>query len=109
MVFVNGHGGNAPTVASAVDLLRAEGRAASWAACAAPGSDAHAGLTETSLLLHLAPETVRVDRLEPGDTRSVTELMPALRSEGVRARVGERRARATPPAPRPRRATGCWA
>jgi len=36
-------------------------------------------------LLHLAPETVRVDRLEPGDTRSVTELMPALRSEGVRA------------------------
>lgn len=85
VVFVNGHGGNAPTVASAVDLLRAEGRAASWGACAAPGSDAHAGLTETSLLLHLAPATVRVDLLEPGDTRPVTELMPALRSQGVRA------------------------
>jgi mycofactocin precursor peptide peptidase len=85
VVFVNGHGGNASTVASAVDLLRTEGRAASWAACAAPGSDAHAGLTETSLLLHLAPETVRVDLLEPGDTRPVTELMPALRSQGVRA------------------------
>jgi len=85
VVFVNGHGGNAPTLASAVDLLRAEGRDASWAACAAPGSDAHAGLTETSLLLHLAPETVRVDLLEPGDTRSVTELMPVLRSKGVRA------------------------
>ena len=37
VVFVNGHGGNASTVASAVDLLRAEGRAASWAACAAGG------------------------------------------------------------------------
>ena len=85
VVFVNGHGGNAPTVAAAVDLLRAEGRSVSWAACAAPGSDAHAGLTETSLLLHLAPEAVRVDRLEPGDSRDVTELMPALRSHGVRA------------------------
>jgi len=73
------------TVASAVDVLLSEGRAASWAACAAPGSDAHAGLTETSLLLHLAPQTVRVDLLEPGDTRPVTELMPALRSRGVRA------------------------
>ena len=28
---------------------------------------------------------MRVDLLEPGDTRPVTELMPALRSEGVRA------------------------
>jgi creatinine amidohydrolase len=85
VVLVNGHGGNAPTVASAVDLLRAEGRAVSWAACAVAGSDAHAGLTETSLLLHLAPEAVRVDLLEPGDVRPITELMPALRSEGVRA------------------------
>jgi creatinine amidohydrolase len=85
VVLVNGHGGNVPTVASAVDLLRAEGRAVSWASCAAPGSDAHAGLTETSLLLHLAPEVVRVGLLEPGDVRPVTELMPALRSEGVRA------------------------
>ena len=85
VVFVNGHGGNAPTVAAAVDLLRAEGRSASWAACAAPASDAHAGLTETSLLLHVAPEAVRVDLLEPGEPRPVTELMPALRSHGVRA------------------------
>jgi mycofactocin precursor peptide peptidase len=85
VVFVNGHGGNAPTVAAAVDLLRVEGRSASWAACAAPASDAHAGLTETSLLLHVAPEAVRVDLLEPGEPRPVTELMPALRSHGVRA------------------------
>ena len=35
--------------------------------------------------MHVAPEAVRVDLLEPGDTRPVTELMPALRSEGVRA------------------------
>ena len=107
VVFVNGHGGNAPTVASAVDLLRAEGRAASWAACAAPGPTPTPGCTETSLLLHLAPGTVRVDLLEPGDTRPVTELMPALRAEGVRA-VSANGVLATPPAPRPRRAArGC--
>ena len=109
VVFVNGHGGNAPTVASAVDLLRAEGRAASWAACAAPGSDAHAGLTETSLLLHVAPEAVRVDLLEPGDPRAVTELMPDLRSRRRARGVGRTACWATPPAPRPRRASGCWA
>ena len=58
---------------------------ASWAACAAPGSDAHAGLTETSLLLHLPRRpcgSTCSSRATPGP---ITELMPALRSEGVRA------------------------
>ena len=85
VVFVNGHGGNAPTVAAAVDQLIGEGRSVSWVGCAAPGADAHAGLTETSLLLHLVPALVRTELLEPGETLPLTELMPALRAQGVRA------------------------
>ncbi|MFD1236867.1 mycofactocin biosynthesis peptidyl-dipeptidase MftE, partial [Pseudonocardia benzenivorans] len=50
LLFVNGHGGNVATLVEAVDLLRYEGRDVGWIPCAAPGADAHAGRTETSLL-----------------------------------------------------------
>jgi mycofactocin system creatininase family protein len=40
LVFVNGHGGNVPTLVEAVTLLRYEGRDAAWFPCA-PGGDAH--------------------------------------------------------------------
>ena len=88
LVFVNGHGGNAPTVARAVRLLRHEGRAAAWWACAvaaAHAPDAHAGRTETSLMLHLNPAAVRWHLAEAGDRRPVAQLMPELRRAGVRA------------------------
>jgi mycofactocin precursor peptide peptidase len=85
VVFVNGHGGNAPTVVDAVRQLREEGRACAWTSCATPGGDAHAGATETALLLHLAPVAVRRERLEPGVTAPIGELMPSLREHGVRA------------------------
>lgn len=85
VVFVNGHGGNALAVDGATRLLVEEGREVRWVPCAAPGADAHAGRTETSLLLHLAPNLVRVDRAEAGDARPVQELLPALRRSGVRA------------------------
>jgi mycofactocin precursor peptide peptidase len=54
LVFVNGHGGNGSSLVEAVRLLRYEGRDAAWFACAA-GGDAHAGRTETSLMLALDP------------------------------------------------------
>lgn len=85
LVFVNGHGGNTRTLARAVQLLRSEGRDVGWWPCAVPGADAHAGRTETSLMLHLAPAAVRWELAEAGDTRPVAELMPALRRRGVRA------------------------
>ncbi|GEP36469.1 mycofactocin system creatininase family protein [Nocardioides psychrotolerans] len=85
VVFVNGHGGNVPTLVSAVRQLRQEGRAVAWTGCRAAGADAHAGLTETSLMLRLAPVTVQVDRLTAGPTEPVEQLMPALRAQGVRA------------------------
>lgn len=84
VVFVNGHGGNARALVDAVTLLRYEGRDAAWFACAVPGADAHAGRTETSLLLHLAPDAVRLSAAEPGNTEPVETLMPRLRDEGMR-------------------------
>ena len=85
VVFVNGHGGNALAVDGATRLLVQESRDVRWVPCAAPGADAHAGRTETSLLLHLAPNLVRADRLAAGDTRPVQQLLPELRASGVRA------------------------
>ncbi|MBS1677366.1 MAG: mycofactocin biosynthesis peptidyl-dipeptidase MftE [Actinobacteria bacterium] len=52
LLFVNAHGGNAAPVAAAVTLLREEGRdVRAWSPRF--GGDAHAGRTETSLMLAL--------------------------------------------------------
>jgi mycofactocin system creatininase family protein len=85
LVFVNGHGGNLPTVPDAVAQLRREGRDAAWWPCAPTGGDAHAGRTETSILLALDPAAVRQDAAEPGATAPLAELLPALRAGGVAA------------------------
>ena len=85
LVVVNGHGGNLDALRAAVPLLRAEGRAVGWFACGVPGGDAHAGRTETSLLLHLAPDAVRPDRAVAGATAPIDELLPRLRAGGVAA------------------------
>lgn len=85
VLFVNGHGGNAHTVAGAVATLRYEGRDAAWFPCAFTDADAHAGDTETSILLHLSPDLVRWDRVEAGNREPVAALMPAMRSAGVAA------------------------
>jgi creatinine amidohydrolase/Fe(II)-dependent formamide hydrolase-like protein len=45
--------------------------------------DAHAGRAETSLALALAPDAVRLDRAEAGNTTPIAELMPALRAAAV--------------------------
>lgn len=91
IVFVNGHGGNVEAATAAVARLVYEGRDAMWAPCAPgrgeqglPAPDAHAGRIETSLLLHLAPDLVRVDRMEQGETSPLEELLPRLRAEGMR-------------------------
>ncbi|WP_068277899.1 mycofactocin biosynthesis peptidyl-dipeptidase MftE [Aldersonia kunmingensis] len=83
--FVNGHGGNASAVSDAVRLLRFEGRDASWLPCAVPGADAHAGRTETALMLYLDPESVRIDLAEAGNTEPIAALLPRLRAGGMAA------------------------
>lgn len=83
VLFVNGHGGNAFALAEAVSLLRYEGRDAAWMPCAVPGADAHAGRTETSLLLHLAPGSVDMSRAAAGATEPIATLLPRLREAGI--------------------------
>jgi creatinine amidohydrolase len=84
VLVVNGHGGNLDALRAAVPLLRSEGRDVAWFPCGVPGADAHAGRTETSLMLHVEPGGVRAERL-PGVTTPIGALLPRLRVEGVRA------------------------
>jgi mycofactocin precursor peptide peptidase len=85
IVFVNGHGGNVPTLGEAVGRLRAEGHHVAWVPCVALGADPHAGRWETSVMLHLAPQDVRTAAAVAGDTRPLADLMPDLLSGGVLA------------------------
>jgi mycofactocin precursor peptide peptidase len=85
LLFVNAHGGNASAVSAAITRLQAEGRRCSAFSASVPAGDAHAGATETALLLHLDPGAVRLDRLEVGEMQPVGELMERLRVSGVRS------------------------
>jgi mycofactocin system creatininase family protein len=85
VVFVNGHGGNVAALRNAVALLRHEGRDAGWCFCGARNADAHAGHTETSVLLHISPEVVRQDERAPGNRAPLSELMPEMLQGGVAA------------------------
>ncbi|WP_163797094.1 mycofactocin biosynthesis peptidyl-dipeptidase MftE [Mycolicibacterium sediminis] len=85
VVFVNGHGGNVEALADATSLLRHEGRDVAWTSCTVRGGDAHAGRTETSLLLHLSPEDVRLDECVAGNAAPLAELLPTMRRGGVAA------------------------
>lgn len=85
IVVVNGHGGNAYALRAATATCAAEGRALEVWSIRLPGADAHAGRTETSLLLHLAPELVRLDAAEPGNPAPLEEILPTVMEQGVRA------------------------
>ena len=84
IVVVSTHGGNTGPVERAVTTLRHEGRNV-WAWGPRWDGDAHAGRTETSLMLAIAPDRVHLDVAEPGDTRPISELLPRLRADGVRS------------------------
>lgn len=89
VIFVNGHGGNTEALTRAVGRLRAEGRDAGWCPCAtdggSPSADAHAGHTETSVLLHISPDDVQTDRWLAGNRAPLHELLPSMRRGGVAA------------------------
>lgn len=84
VLLLSAHGGNVEAVRAAVAQLQDEGRdVRAWS----PhwGGDAHAGHTETSLQLALAPDRVRLDRAAPGAAGDLRALLPELRRGGVRA------------------------
>ena len=98
VIIISAHGGNAAPVGRALDRLTAEGRRVMvWSprgpggasrpgsASGPGGSDAHAGHTETSVMLALAGDKVRIDRCAAGVTDPIDQLMPALRRGGVAA------------------------
>ena len=85
IVFINAHGGNVAPLARAVMQMNREGHRTAWVPCVAGAVDAHAGRTETSLMLHLAPDSVDLSRAVCGNTTPVAELMPAMTAGGVAA------------------------
>lgn len=85
LVLVSGHGGNLDGVRTALQALHAESRTVVACFPAVPGGDAHAGRTETSLLLAVDPDRVRPDAAEAGDARPLEVLLPELRAGGVRS------------------------
>jgi creatinine amidohydrolase len=84
ILFVSAHGGNAEPLARAVATLTAESRDVTGFQPRWRG-EPHAGRPETALQLALRPTAVRMDRAIPGDLRPIAELLPLLRSGGVRA------------------------
>ncbi len=85
VVLVNGHGGNRAAVERAVRLLHSEDRKvlAWWPRVS--GGDAHAGDTETSLMLAIAPHLVHMDRAEVGSTAPLVDLIAEIREGGVQS------------------------
>ena len=77
VVIVNAHGGNV-TALKASDELE-------WVPCATEDVDLHAGYTETSLMLHLRPEFVRLDRAEVGNTQPLSQILPVMMTGGIAA------------------------
>nr|WP_208407654.1 mycofactocin biosynthesis peptidyl-dipeptidase MftE [Amycolatopsis granulosa] len=84
VLLVSAHGGNAMPVRRAVRTLRAEGRNVRAWSPDGPAGDTHAGRLETSVMLAVRPEAVRINRFQAGVTRPLSELIGRLRGEGVR-------------------------
>lgn len=86
VLFVNGHGGNINAFRIITqDLARNNVRHAIWSPPYDNTDDMHAGATETSVMMHIAPYAVRSSRLVTGNTRDADELMEDMRNGGVRS------------------------
>lgn len=78
VVFVNGHGGNAAAMQRAHRVVTGEGRRVLmwWPDLSdEPGTDLHAGHTETSILLAIDPDAVHTARAVAGPRPSASALV----------------------------------
>jgi creatinine amidohydrolase len=85
IALVSGHGGNVAPLQRAVRRMRSEGRSVLGWTPAIAGADGHAGRTETSIMLALAPAKVRLADAQAGNTAPPHTLMPELVRSSVRA------------------------
>jgi creatinine amidohydrolase len=84
VIVVSAHGGNAEALGRVLEVARSEGDdVAVWLPSDRQG-DAHAGLTETSVLLSIDPDLVHLDRMVVGIDPSPAQWT-VMRSEGVGA------------------------
>ena len=87
-LFVNGHGGNADALSAAHAVLRRDAVTHDiwWPRLPDHAlGDLHAGHVETSVMLHLAPDTVDMSHATPGAAGDPTALVDAMRDGGVGA------------------------
>lgn len=82
VLIVNGHGGNYDALQRIASALAYENIVhALWSLPSYQGGDMHAGHTETSLMLHIARDSVRHDNII--NVSSPTPSVEQLRSRGV--------------------------
>jgi len=84
VVVVSAHGGNEEALSLLQARCTADGDDVVVWRLRAAGGDAHAGRTETSLMLAIDPAAVRLELAEAGCTDPLDALLPRLRTEGVR-------------------------
>jgi len=84
VVLVSAHGGNETALSAVSARCAAEGDDVVVWRAASPGGDAHAGRTETSIMLAIDPAAVHPELAAPGCTEPIERLLPRLRAEGVR-------------------------
>lgn len=90
IIIVNGHGGNADALqALRVALAESPVPVSLWwpripdAFLPAMAADLHAGHIETSVMLHLFPDLVDMDRAQPGAGGTADTLVADMRRHGV--------------------------
>jgi mycofactocin system creatininase family protein len=84
VILISAHGGNSESLSVVAAQCEADGDAVVIWRARTPGGDAHAGRTETSLMLAIDDSVVRADLAQAGCTEPIETLMPRLRAEGVR-------------------------
>lgn len=83
VVLLSGHGGNNASLRRVAAQSVREGRRVLVASCRVSGGDAHAGRVETSVLLHLCPDVVRMEAAEVGELRPWSELEATILLGGL--------------------------
>lgn len=84
VVLISAHGGNHEALSLVRERCQLDDEPVLIWAAAVTGGDAHAGRTETSVMLAIDQSAVRMDLAEVGCTEPLEVLMPRLRAEGVR-------------------------